>query len=115
MHHLTSVVNDPSETASLGDSLASVYELFSSLMEPAAPEVPPLAPGTLAEVTPADFQRYLRSLSTSWPAFVAARQAFSAAEHTHGGGEEEQQQKPGAWHGQEAWARVWRLERATRR
>ena len=80
MHHLTSVV----------------YELFSSLMEPAAPEVPPLAPGTLAEVTPADFQRYLRSLSTSWPAFVAARQAFRAAEHTHGDGEEEHQQQPGA-------------------
>ena len=105
MHHLTSVVNDPSDTAaSLGDTLYDLVSSFSSLLgEPAAPEVPPLAPGTLAEVTPADFERYLRTLSASWPAFVAARQQFATAEHTHGGGEEEQ--PAGAWSRQGAGAR----------
>lgn len=70
--HLTSVVNDPNEAASLSDSL---YDLLYASFVETTPEVPPLAPGVLAEVTPADFSNYLRRLASTWPAFVAAREA----------------------------------------
>lgn len=67
--HLTSVLNDPAE------SEWDFYSLLGALSGSDPQEVPPLAPGRLPEVTAADFTRYLRLLTTSWPAFVAAREA----------------------------------------
>ena len=70
--HLTSVLNAPDDDGWLTDALSSVWSLATGVDSDAPP---PLPPGTLPEVTAADFERYLRSLATSWPAFVAAREA----------------------------------------
>jgi hypothetical protein len=73
--HLNAVLNDPNEAAwPLVDSLAGFFGLSS---EPST-AVPLLPPGLLPDVSAADFERYLRSLATSWPAFVAAREASRA-------------------------------------
>jgi hypothetical protein len=75
---LTSVLNDPNVVDEslwpLVDSLAG----FLGLATEASSAVPPLAPGVLPEVSAADFAPYLRSLSHTWPAFVAAREASRA-------------------------------------
>lgn len=84
--HLVSVTNDPGGP-SLFDSLTDALAYFSEH----ALGVPPLAPGVLPEVSSADFERYLRSLASTWPAFVAAREARRAQEEARGGGSR------GAW------------------
>jgi hypothetical protein len=75
---LTSVLNDPNVVDEslwpLVDSLAG----FLGLATEASSAVPPLAPGVLPDVSAADFAPYLRSLSHTWPAFVAAREASRA-------------------------------------
>lgn len=72
---LASVTNDPSSTPTVFDA---VVDLYSYLSEPSG--VPPLPPGVLPEVvTLADFERYLRGLAGSWPAFVAAREGEARA------------------------------------
>ena len=79
--HLQAVLNDRAladDWAPLMDTLAG----FLGLSSDGAPVVPPLAPGVLPEVTAADFERYLRSLASSWPAFVAAREASRAQRAT---------------------------------
>ena len=70
--HLTSVLNAPDDDGWLTDALSSVWSLATGVDADAPPALPP---GVLPEVTAADFERYLRSLATSWPAFVAAREA----------------------------------------
>ena len=73
--HLTSVLNAPDDDAWLSDTLSSVWALATGVDADAPP---PLPAGVLPEVTAADFERYLRSLASSWPAFVAAREASRA-------------------------------------
>lgn len=73
--HLTSVLNSPDDDAWLSDTLSSVWALATGVDADAPP---PLPAGVLPEVTAADFERYLRSLASTWPAFVAAREASRA-------------------------------------
>ena len=73
--HLTSVLNAPDDDAWLSDTLSSVWALATGVDADAPP---PLPAGVLPEVTAADFERYLRSLASTWPAFVAAREASRA-------------------------------------
>ena len=74
--HLTSVLNAPDDDGWLTDTLSSVWSLATGVDADAPP---PLPPGVLPfDVTAADFERYLRSLASTWPAFVAAREAARA-------------------------------------
>lgn len=70
---VSAVTNDPSASPSYFDMALDLYAYVS---EPSG--VPPLPPGLLPEVSLADFEHYLRGLATSWPAFVAAREARHA-------------------------------------
>jgi hypothetical protein len=96
-----SVLNDPNEAGGMMDALTDVYSYFT---EPTA-GVPQLAPGVLPEVSAAHFERYLRSLAGTYPAFVAAREARRAQETPRACGAEDQ---PGA----RAWALVLPLSRS---
>ena len=73
--HLTSVLNAPDDDGWLTDALSSVWSLATGVDADAPP---PLPAGVLPDVTAADFERYLRSLAATWPAFVAAREASRA-------------------------------------
>ena len=97
--HLSAIVNDPTAEGALGDYGAlvdSIYGLYSSLVDPATPDAPPpLPPGVLADVTPADFERYLRRLAATWPAFVAARELCAVAGRPQV--EQQEAESQGAW------------------